>query len=69
MVQKAAYTIEETAEMLGFSVTHIRRAIKEGKLKAMETGRGFRISKPDLENYYQSLGGGKLFDNGVKEGV
>lgn len=67
MVEKAAYTIEEVKEMLSFNEVTIRRAIKSGDLKAMKTGRGYRISKIDLEAYYQKLGGGKLFDNGVKE--
>jgi excisionase family DNA binding protein len=66
MVEKAAYTIEEVREMLSFNEVTIRRAIKSGELKAMKTGRGYRISKMDLEAYYQKLGGGKLFQDEKK---
>ena len=67
MVESMTMTIDEAAKVLGFSAAHIRRAIKNGELKAMESGRGFRISRPDLEAYYQSLGGGKLFNSEVEK--
>ena len=62
-MEKLAYSVEEVAKLLGYSDDHIRRAIKDGKLKAMGSGRGYRISRPDIEAYYQSQGGGKLFDS------
>jgi excisionase family DNA binding protein len=58
---KNVFTVEEVAELLGVHPETIRRAIKRKELKAAKIGKAWCISKLDLEGYYQSKGGGKLF--------
>jgi len=55
------YTINEAADFLGCHRETIRRAVSSGDLKAALFGRVYRISKEDLNAYYQAKGGGKLF--------
>ncbi len=67
MTEKNAFTIKEAAERLACHPDTLRRAIKAGKLKAAKLGtdtgkgKGYRISRADLQEYYRSLGGGELF--------
>ena len=61
MSDKATYTIEEAAELLSCHKDTIRRAIRAGTLKAGRLGKDYRISRPDLEEYYRARGGGSLF--------
>lgn len=58
---KEAYTVKEAAEVLGCHTVTIRRAIDAGELKSAKIGKIIRISKEDLNAYYQSKGGGGLF--------
>jgi len=61
---KQTFSLAEAAEILGMNKEHLRvRIIKAGKLKAMKTGRDYRISRADLQAYYSEHGGGKLFDD------
>jgi excisionase family DNA binding protein len=60
---KITFTVPEAAEILSCHHTTIRRAVKEGRLKAAKVGRVVKISKNDLSKYYHELGGGKLFDS------
>lgn len=62
-MEKLTFTIQEAAELLSCHPDTIRRAIRSGKLKAAAFGKkkGFRISRADLEQYFQDLGGGTLF--------
>ena len=57
------YTAAEAAQILGLHIETIRRAIRSGELRAARWKRraGYRISPGDLEAYYQSKGGGRLF--------
>lgn len=57
------FTIKQAAELLQLHEETLRRAIRAGNLKAAAVGsREYRISRLDLEAWYQSLGGGKLFE-------
>jgi len=59
---KQTFSLAEAAEILGLNKEHLRvRVIKTGKLKAMKTGRDYRISRADLQAYYSENGGGNLF--------
>jgi len=60
---KDIYTISEAAEFFGVHPETIRRAIRKKLLNAAKLGgKDYRISKHDLIEYYESTGGGKLFD-------
>lgn len=67
-MDKMTFTIQEAAELLSCHPDTIRRAIRAGKLKAAAFGKGIRISRADLEKYYQDLGGGTLFGDAWDEG-
>ena len=45
------YTIYEVADILKVHHHTIRRAIKEGRLKAIRVGKEWRIKKEDITNY------------------
>ena len=65
---KTTYTVDEAADVLNCHPQTIRRAIRNGSLKAAKVGRGLSISKFDLEAYYQAKGGGRLFaDDSIPE--
>ncbi len=40
----------------------LRRAILDGTLQAARLGRGYRISRIDLQRFWTERGGGELFD-------
>lgn len=61
MADKTTYTLGEAAELLSCHKETIRRAIKTGKLRAAKLGKGYRISRTDLEEFWQHIGGGMLF--------
>ena len=48
-------TTEEAAEYLQVTVNTVRRYIREGRLKALQLGRGYRIRLEDLDafSYWQ----------------
>jgi excisionase family DNA binding protein len=58
-----AYTLEDAAELLQCHPQTLRRAVKDGSLRAAKVGKNYVISRPDLEAYYQAKGGGQLFKN------
>ena len=60
---KATYTLPEAAELLSCHAETIRRAIKEGALKAARLGREYRLSRLELQRFWQERGGGQLFDD------
>jgi excisionase family DNA binding protein len=41
-------TIQQVADVTGFSVREVRRWIKSGGLPACKFGRALRVSEPDL---------------------
>ncbi len=58
---KTTYTLAEAAELLRCHRETLRRAIRDGELRAAKLGRGFRISRFDLEAFWTASGGGDLF--------
>lgn len=58
---KTTFTLAEAAELLSCHRETLRRAILNGDLRAAKLGRGYRISRPDLEAFWKAGGGGDLF--------
>lgn len=58
---KTTFTLSEAAEVLSCHRETLRRAIRNGELQAAKLGRGFRISRSDLEAFWTACGGGDLF--------
>ncbi|MDR2488514.1 MAG: helix-turn-helix domain-containing protein [Desulfovibrio sp.] len=63
---KTTFTLAQAAELLNCHRETLRRAIRNGELRAAKLGREFRISRFDLEAFWISSGGGELF-GGVAE--
>ncbi|MGE4296707.1 MAG: helix-turn-helix domain-containing protein [Desulfovibrionaceae bacterium] len=63
MVDKTTFTLSEAAGLLSCHTETLRRAIKSGALSAAKLGKGYRISKTDLEVFWQKQGGGALFED------
>jgi len=58
---KTTYTLAEAAKLLSCHKETLRRAIKDGVLRSARVGRGYRISRSDLQEFWTSRGGGVLF--------
>lgn len=58
---KTTYTLAEAAKLLSCHTETLRRSIKDGSLQAARLGRGFRISRADLQTFWSERGGGDLF--------
>lgn len=58
---KTTFTLAEAAKLLSCHPETLRRAIRKGELQAAKLGRGFRISRVDLEAFWIASGGGELF--------
>ena len=58
---KTTFTLAEAADVLSCHRETLRRAIRSGELRAAQLGRGFRISRFDLEAFWTACGGGDLF--------
>ena len=56
-------TLAEAARILKCHPETLRRAIKAGELRAAKMKRLVRISRSDLQEYWTTLGGGRLFDD------
>ncbi|HZO72469.1 MAG TPA: helix-turn-helix domain-containing protein [Ktedonobacteraceae bacterium] len=52
-------TVEEVAEELRVHPETVRQWIREGELDAFDTGRGYRISRLDLDDFIQRRKTGK----------
>ena len=65
---KTTFTLAEAAKLLSCHRETLRRALRNGELRAAKLGRGFRISRVDLERFWTASGGGDLFDNAAEEG-
>ena len=61
-MQKATYTLAEAAVVLSCHRETLRRAIAAGELRAARLGREYRISRVDLQTFWNMQGGGDLFD-------
>ena len=44
-------TVEDVAKQLKVHIKTVRHWINSGELEAMDIGRGYRISKPDLQAF------------------
>jgi excisionase family DNA binding protein len=53
--QKLALTIEQASELSEIPKAQLRRDIQSKKLKAILTGAGYRIKRPDLDSYIKRL--------------
>jgi excisionase family DNA binding protein len=58
---KATFTLAEAAVLLSCHRETLRRAIKDGELRAARLGREYRISRLDLEAFWTASGGKDLF--------
>lgn len=58
---KTTFTLAEAANVLSCHKETLRRAIARGELRAAKLGKGYRISRVDLEAYWTASGGGELF--------
>jgi excisionase family DNA binding protein len=47
-------TVEEVAKQLKVHIRTVRKWIQDGELIAMDIGRGYRISKSDLQAFIKS---------------
>lgn len=61
---KTTYTLAEAADLLSCHSETLRRAIKEGTLRAAKLGREYRISRSDLQAFWTLRGGWDLFGDG-----
>jgi len=52
-------TVEEVAEELRVHRETVRQWIRGGELDAFDTGRGYRISRKDLDDFIQGRKTGK----------
>ena len=43
--------VEEAAEVANLTVPNLRELLRQGKVKGIKTGRKWRISKEELNNY------------------
>jgi excisionase family DNA binding protein len=53
--QKLMLSLPEAAALSGLSRRHLREAIKEGTIKSLKTGQGWRIKRANLEAYVEKL--------------
>lgn len=51
MVKEKFYTVQEVADMLQVHWQSILNYIKNGKLKALKLGKGYRISQSSLDEF------------------
>ena len=58
---KTTFTLAEAAQLLSCHSETLRRAIKDGTLRAAKLGREYRISRSDLQAFWTSRGGWDLF--------
>ena len=58
------YSVPDAAELLGMSPQTLRKAIKNGKVKAAMVGRVQKLSSAELAKYWKDIGGGDLFIKG-----
>lgn len=61
---KTTFTLAEAAALLSCHPETLRRAIKDGTLRAAKLGREYRISRSDLQAFWTSRGGWELFGDG-----
>ena len=60
-MKQQAFSLKDSASILGVHPDTLRRAIKAGKLRSAKIGKDYRIARTELERYFQAMGGGSLF--------
>lgn len=55
--RKLIWNLDEAAIATGYSKSYLYCAIKEGKLRGMKIGRGWKVRPQDLQEYTRSLFG------------
>jgi len=55
--------VSEVADLLSLSAQTIRRKLRAGDIPGVQTGKGWRISKVALAEWWRDEGGGPLFDD------
>ncbi len=60
-MHKTTYTLAEAAQLLHCHKETLRKSILDGSLQAARLGRGYRISRMDLQKFWTECGGGELF--------
>lgn len=60
--KQKAFSLSDLAVMIGCHRETLRRAIRDGKLKAAKIGKEWRVARCDVEDFYRAGGGGRLFD-------
>lgn len=71
-MEKNFFSTTEVAEILGISRIAVFRKIKSGKIKAEKAGRGFVISREELDNFLGSVlskESKQIIDEAVKKAV
>jgi excisionase family DNA binding protein len=63
-MEKTTFTLAEAAVLLSCHAETLRRAIKNGALRAARLGREYRISRTDLQAFWTERGGSSLFGDG-----
>lgn len=61
-MHQTTYTLAEAAQLLRCHADTLRRAVHDGQLRAARLGRGYRLSRPDLQEFWSAQGGGILFE-------
>lgn len=61
-MNRTTFTLAEAARLLNCHPETLRRAIRDGSLRAARLGRGYRLSRSDLQAFWTEQGGGSLFD-------
>jgi excisionase family DNA binding protein len=56
------YTTDEVAKILSVKAATVRAWLREGTLKGFQVGRGYRVSKTELKEFWRARGGGELFE-------
>ncbi|HWQ98839.1 MAG TPA: helix-turn-helix domain-containing protein [Clostridia bacterium] len=54
-MQESYYTVEQIAQMLQMHPKTVQRYIREGKLRAVKVGKGWRVSGHDLSVFTESV--------------
>lgn len=54
-MQETYYTVEQISQMLQMHPKTVQRYIREGKLRAIKVGKGWRISGHDLSVFTESI--------------
>lgn len=63
MTEQRTFSIPEVAEITGCCEETIRRHIRNDNLNAARPGKGYQVSRPELQRWWRDQGGGDLFND------